>query len=385
MTRPHLRALVPLAALAVLAGACETKKSANPLSPTIAGPIPGVEITQPILLEPGQGWKFKDTQQPITLLIENASTNGVRPLVYAFEIAVDAAFRNVVFSRRDVAQGDNGRTALRLPDKLELGRTYYWRAWAYDGANTGAIASSVSFEVYPPAVLNPPAPVAPAAGSTVTAAQPELVVRNSGRSGPIGNVSYFYQVATDQAFSQVVADTASARQPENVGAGQTSWRTNRALAASTTFYWRVYASDGETASSWSSVSTFSTSAPAPAPSPGPGIPPGGSCASLASNPENVVACRRAQYGARISPGEAPGLLRSIAQDLNAGTNSSYYGLLVKTSGNNCSGFSCDIICGRDGNLWDVLADGPDATQGYAGTAQPVWFFKGTTTAACDVR
>lgn len=385
MTRPHLRALVSLAALAVLAGACESKKSANPLSPTIAGPIPGVEITQPILLEPGQGWKFKDRQQPITLLIENASTNGVRPLVYAFEIAVDAEFRNVVFSRRDVAQGGNGRTALRLPDKLELGRTYYWRAWAYDGANTGAIASSVSFEVYPPAVLNPPALATPIPGTVVTAAQPELTVINSTRSGPIGNVAYHFQIATDQAFSRVVASTGGNPQPENVGAGRTTWMANVVLERSGTYYWRAFASDGETPSTWSGVWGFTTSAPAPAPSPGPSIPPGGSCASLASNPENVVACRRAQYGSRISPGEAPGLLRSIAQDLNAGTNSSYYGLLVKTTGNNCSGFSCDIICGRDGNHWDVFVDGPDAGQGYAGTAQPMWAFKGTTSAACDVR
>ena len=77
-------------ALVVLALAgCESSKSANPLSPTVAGPIPGVNITAPKPLEPGQGWQVQADKQPITLLLENASSNGVRPLSYLFEIASD--------------------------------------------------------------------------------------------------------------------------------------------------------------------------------------------------------------------------------------------------------------------------------------------------------
>jgi uncharacterized phage protein (TIGR02218 family) len=40
--------------LALVAGGCEQAKSANPLSPSIAGPIPGVNISAPSLLEPAQ-------------------------------------------------------------------------------------------------------------------------------------------------------------------------------------------------------------------------------------------------------------------------------------------------------------------------------------------
>ena len=369
MTRRRVAAFAPIAALILLAG-CEHTKSANPLSPTIAGPIPGVEISQPRLLEPGQGVKFKDKQQPITLLIENASTSGVRPLVYAFQIAVDAGFTNIVFSRQDVPPGEGGRTSLKLQDKLALGRTYYWRAWAYDGANTGPMAASYSFDVYPPVVINPPSLVSPANGSTLTTLGPGLIVQNSARSGPAGNVRYFYQVATSQTFSSVVASNAN--QPENLN-GQTIWAPG-GLSYNTTYYWRVSATDGEAGSDWSGVWTFKTPASAPAPAPTP-IPPGGSCSSLASNPEAVVACRRSQYGARVSPAEAPGLLASIANDLNTGTSSSFYGLLIKTSGNNCGGIACDIICARDGsNHWDVFSDGPDANQipPYSGTAAPVW-------------
>jgi hypothetical protein len=378
MIRSTVRAAVPLIALLALAG-CEHQKSSNPLSPTIAGPIPGVEITQPKLLEPGQGVKFRDRQQPITLVVENASTNGVRPLRYGFQIATDAGFTNVVFSRQDVAQGGNGRTSLKLQDKLQLGRTYYWRSWAYDGANTGPMAASVSFDVYPPASISAPTLAGPANGSTVTSVAPLLILRNSARSGPVGNVSYGIQVSSNQAFTNIVAGNNG--QPEDLR-GQTSWVPG-GLAPDTTYYWRALASDGETTSAWSSTWSFSTPSPTPVPTPGPA--PGGSCSSLAANPQQVVACRRAQYGSRISASQAPSLLRAIAQDLNSGTSSSFYGLLRKTSGNNCGGFACDIVCARNGsNHWDVLVDGPDASAGYAGTASPSWQPKGSISASACV-
>jgi hypothetical protein len=363
----------------VIAG-CESQKSSNPLSPTVAGPIPGVEISAPKLLEPAQGWKLKPNQQPITLLVENAWTTGVRPLKYKFDVSVDAGFQTIVFSKSDIAPGEGGRTSLRLTDKLELGRTYYWRANAYDGANTGPIPGAVSFDIYPPSVLNPPVLLAPGGGEILTTRRPPFTLQNSGRSGPIGNVSYQIQVSKDSAFSQVVTDV---RQPEN-GGGQTIWSPSGDFEASKTHYWRAFATDGETTSAWSATQSFKTAgAPAPAPTP---IPPGGSCSSLAANPVDVVTCRRSQYGSRISPGEAPGLLRSIASDLNAGTGASNYGLLVKTSGNNCSGFACDIICYRDGHIWDVFGDGPDASAGYAGVASPQWGDKGFVSASgCNIQ
>src|SRR5262245_26933320 len=122
--------LAGAAVLATLSAACESAKSSNPLSPTVAGPIPGVEITSPKILEPSTGMKISVEKQPITLLIENASTNGVRPLSYTFEIASDAGFTNKVFTREGVNPGDGGRTSLRLPDPLAPERTYYWRARA---------------------------------------------------------------------------------------------------------------------------------------------------------------------------------------------------------------------------------------------------------------
>ena len=121
--------------------ACEASKSSTPLSPSVAGPIPGVQISAPKMLEPQTGSKIAIDKQPVTMLIENAGSTGPRPLTYTFEIATDTGFSNKVFTRDGIAQGDGGRTSLRMSDALATGHTYYWRVRAEDGANTGPYAT----------------------------------------------------------------------------------------------------------------------------------------------------------------------------------------------------------------------------------------------------
>ena len=79
--------------ISVLLSACQVQKSANPLSPQVAGPIAGVEISTPALLEPGQDWELRTRDQPIKLLFQNSNTNGDRPLTYSFDLAADSAIR----------------------------------------------------------------------------------------------------------------------------------------------------------------------------------------------------------------------------------------------------------------------------------------------------
>ena len=121
---------------AALLSACQVQKSANPLSPAVAGPIEGVVISTPSLLEPGQDWELRTRDQPIKLLFANAATNGERPLKYSFDVASDAEFKKIVFARTAVEPGPNGVTQFQLPDKLAAG-TYWWRTRAEDGANSG--------------------------------------------------------------------------------------------------------------------------------------------------------------------------------------------------------------------------------------------------------
>ena len=159
---PTFTSAVPTLLFCLAVGGCEATKSSNPLSPSVAGPIAGVEITAPKMLEPAQGFKFKESQQPIKLLIENSTTNGVRPITYMFEVASDQAFTSKVYAKSGVAQGDGGRTSVTV-ERLDLGRGYYWRVRAEDGANTSTFASA-SFEVLPKASLSAPAQLAPRSG-----------------------------------------------------------------------------------------------------------------------------------------------------------------------------------------------------------------------------
>jgi len=140
--------------LSVVLAGCEAQKSETPLSPSVAGPIAGVNISPPKLIEPVQGFKIKESAQPIKLIIENAASNGVRTISYIFEVATDSSFTTKVYARSGVPQGDNNRTSVQI-DRLDSSRSYYWRVKADDGANSSEYASS-QFELLPKPVLNPP-------------------------------------------------------------------------------------------------------------------------------------------------------------------------------------------------------------------------------------
>jgi len=306
MTRPLLRLFVGVFVLAPLV-ACESEKSANPLSPTVAGTIPGVNITPPKPLEPGNGWQLKGDKQPVTLLLENASSNGVRPLSYVFEVATDAAFGSKVFSKTGVAPGQGGRTSLQLSNALTTGRTYYWRARAEDGANTGAFSNPVAFVLLQRVAIDRPVPVSPVRGETVGVAT-ALRFKNAPRSGPVGAISYSLEVSRNDGFTSVVWRGGTGER------GGESSATTGGLPASATLFWRVRASDPENKGPWSSTASFVTSAAAPAPqppSPPPSPPPGGNGGSCASRDGDfIVACISNKYPSYLKAGVSSSKRRS---------------------------------------------------------------------------
>lgn len=265
-----------LLALLAVTAACESTKSANPLSPSVAGPIPGVEISAPKPLEPGPNWEVSNEKQPLTLLIENPSTSGQRPVSLDVEVASDSGFATKVFTRAGLAQGANGRTALVLPTKLTSDRTYFWRVKGQDGANSSAWSSPVRFSIFTPAALEAPSPRSPIGGETVDDLDPRFRVRNAGRSGAVGSITYVIEVSRNQAFTQRVA-TMSERE-EGGASGETTVESS-ALPASSTLFWRARAGDGTISGPWSSTQSFKTPAGPSAPGGGGGggtpVPPGG--------------------------------------------------------------------------------------------------------------
>ena len=251
--------------LFVTAGGCVgAEKSSNPLSPSVAGPIPGVNITPPTPLEPRDGVGIAVDEQPLTLLLQNAETNGERPLRYVFEVATDTGFTNKVFTREGIAPGDGGRTALRLPDPLASGRTYYWRAQALDGANTGPPSPVAHFRIFTPIVIERPTLESPVNNVQIASLQPEFEIGNAPRSGPVGSVNYVLELSDSESFGNKIAVWRFAEQ-----SGQTRFEAPHDLVSDQQFFWHVRAFETNTNASgpWSDTEVFRT--PASTPSRGP--------------------------------------------------------------------------------------------------------------------
>jgi hypothetical protein len=270
MARLHYVRSAPLLLSIVVLAACEQAKSANPTSPSIAGPISGVAISAPKLLQPAAGSQVSFEQQPIMLMVANSTTSGVRPLTYVFEIAADSGFATKVFTQTGIPAGTNGQTSFRLPQALSADRTYYWRAHAEDGANTGDYATPAAFAVFTPVVINVPTLTAPADGAVLTTDKPKFTVTNSTHTGPVGQISYLLEVGTDIAFAN---KALSIQYPET--AGTTSFTPGTGFAASTHFFWHVKASDPGHESPWSPTLSFTSPAAAPTPAPPPPSSGGG--------------------------------------------------------------------------------------------------------------
>ena len=266
--------------LGLFAG-CQRAKSANPLSPSVAGPIAGVSIQAPQPMDPASSAQIAVDQQPVTLTVQNATTNGVRPLNYIFEIATDAGFSTKVFTQTGVQPGANDRTSLRLSQSLAAERTYYWRAKADDGANASDYSTAVSFRVYTPVIIQPPTLQAPGDGVTISTRRPTLVVDNAQRTGPAGDMQYLFEGAADPTMANRVVSVLV-----NEGSGQTSYAVPDDLAYATRYYWRVKALDPGHQSNYSNIQSFVTPpapvvvappanpSPSPSPAPSPGGPAG---------------------------------------------------------------------------------------------------------------
>jgi hypothetical protein len=223
---------------ATLAAGCEASKSSNPLSPAIAGPIAGVSIEAPVPVSPANGSEVLNTD-PVRLVFNNATTNGVRPLYYLVELGSDANFSNMLYSSGKVTPGEGGRTSVVVDGTLAAERTYFWRAKAADGANESTYSTAARFDLVVPVIIEAPTPVSPAGGQTTANNTPSLVVNNGRVQGRAGDVRYRYYVARDQHFGNVVAEIDTARS----SGGQTTVQA-APLPAGTLLFWRVVATNG---------------------------------------------------------------------------------------------------------------------------------------------
>jgi hypothetical protein len=289
------------AALVVLATAAGcTKKSENPLSPSVAGPIGGVSITAPKLLEPINQATFA-SGATVTLLFESATTNGDRPITQEIQVALDPEFAQRVHTADKIPPGGAGRTSYTLP-VLQEGRSYFWRVRAGDGANTGPYSPASIFAINLSVRIETPVPLSPVRRDMIAGVQPTLVVQNTTFTGT-SNVMYRFEVAADQAFRQIIAVWSVPR-----SGGERTEVTGSPLAPGTEYYWRVNATDGSYVAPYSIIQAFRTEAPTPPPAPPAPEPPptggggGGGGGPWPRNGDEVVAWANRNYPDRLAAG-----------------------------------------------------------------------------------
>jgi hypothetical protein len=193
-----------------------------------------------------------------------------------------------------------------------------------------------------------PAAVSPTGGVEVTDLDPDLVINNAEGRFVSLPLAYVFEVMGEEG--QVVYRS----QPIQPGGnGRTTHEVDTQLQDDEVHTWRAYAVYSGQRGPMSAAATFKTFNRF-----------GTVCRGTEAD---IVACRKEQYG-HIPHDKLPEFLERVAYDLNVGNHEwAPYGRLIKTEGNNCGGYSCDIICSDRGGhrQWDVLID-EDSLQG------PVW-------------
>ena len=231
-------------ALAVLALSSACSKS--PASPSVS-------FAGPLASQPANGSAYRFLAQPVELTITNAAKTGQATVTYSVEVATDPAFANKVFTKSGIAEGSGGTTTLQI-SSLAGGTAYYWHWKAVVDSVVGPASASQSFTVLAQVTVNTPAIVSPSDGGTATSARPTFTVANATRTGPVGPITYEFQVSTNPSFSPI---TATATVPER--ATTTSWTSPVDLPAGTNLFWRARAKDDQNgeASGFTPVTAFS--------------------------------------------------------------------------------------------------------------------------------
>lgn len=207
-----------------------------------------------------------------------------------------------------------------------------------DPAGTGANADGSTLKVTAPVA------VSPIGGIEIDDTSPNLVINNS--TGKFVNLALTYVFEVLDSQNRVVYRSNPVTQG---GGGRTTHEVNLDLDDEGSYTWRAIPMFQSQLGPRTATASFKTLARF-----------GVSCAHLGV-PIAIVACRHAQHGAGMDHEENIQFMKEVAYDLNRANLSDRggFGLAIKTIGNNCLGYSCDIICeghGNDQNQYDILID-----------------------------
>ncbi len=213
---------------------------------------PSVTVVSARPVSPTDGTQISYYGQPVTLRVTNGVATGSTQVTDSFEVATDSGFAAKVLTK-EVSQGPNGQTSLTL-DQLAASKDYYWRVRSSSGDNPGVVSATFKFTIGPLLVIQAPVPVQPPPNS-FQHKRPTLSVMNASHIGPAPKLTYRFEVASDPAFTNVVASGTVAE-----GQSQTSFTPTSDLMSGAMYYWRVRATDTTTgvASGYSTPRGFTT-------------------------------------------------------------------------------------------------------------------------------
>jgi len=184
---------------------------------------------------PSTGTAVSYYDQPVTLVVSNGvATGGVSPAT-TVEVATDSGFANIVTMQTPTLNAA-GQLTVTL-NHLSASTTYFWRVKTTAADSPSVTSAATSFTMGPPLVIQAPTPVTPLA-DTYPHKRPTFTVTNATRTGPAATLTYHFDVASDAAFSAIVASGTVAEL-----SGQTSFASAVDLTPGATYYWRAQASD----------------------------------------------------------------------------------------------------------------------------------------------
>jgi hypothetical protein len=195
----------------------------------------------------------------VTLLVLNAPITQPGGTTYTFEVATDSAFVTKVQIKDNVAEGSGGQTGVAL-DTLAAAKDYYWHARAQGGGTTGVFGATFKFVMGPAVTINAPVPIGPLTGDQTTL-RPALRVTNATRQGPVGAITYRFEISTSSTFASILVTGTKIE-----GVNETGFIPSTDLPSTGTLFWRataIDASNGVT-SAPSAVQSFTANRPSQA-------------------------------------------------------------------------------------------------------------------------
>ncbi len=160
---------------------------------------------------------------------------------YFLDVATDAAFTALVTGYSNLNVGNV--TTYNITG-LTINTTYYYRIRASNGCSTSLNSNSINVGT-----------IAPIAPTALNASNFTCVSMNANWSPSVGAITYFLDVATDAAFTAILPGYS------NLNTGNITTYNITGLAANTTYYYRIRASNGCSTSLNSNTINVSTTAP----------------------------------------------------------------------------------------------------------------------------